>query len=118
MTYELKTLHLAPQSQFFKNENGAQEFSVTIDRYYNGWDLASAFCYLMVEFADGSSDKFLLEKTVGDERLTAKSPVLSRMQRVAGTAVFQLSFDCPQFSVKSSSFEITIAESVADAYTE
>ena len=118
MVYNLKQLRLKPQASFFKADNGAHLFEVTVDRYYQGHDLSTAFCYLKVRFKDGTTDKFLLGSDFDEDTVTVATNVTARMQRVEGVAKYQLSFEHTDFKVQSDVFDITILNAIGDAVEE
>gem|GEM_PF-2174580 len=118
MVYNLKQLHLMPDARFFKSDHGAQKFEVSFDRYYQGHDLAQAFCYLKVTFSDGSDDKFLLTLDSDENTVTVSAYVTADMQRVEGMARYQLSFESASFIVQSSVFEAVVSSSLGDALSE
>ena len=103
---------------FFKSDNNAQIFEVTVPRVYNGHDLTETFCYLKVEFADGTCDKSLLSLDYDEDTVTVSTAVTKRMQRVEGTARYQLSFECEAFTAQSTAFDVEISASVADAFVD
>ena len=118
LVYNLKQLRLMPQTDFFKLDSGAHVFGVTVDRFYNGHDLSTAFCYLKVAFKDGVTDKFLLGMDFDDNTVTVATGVTSRMQRVEGLAKYQLSFEHTDFTVQSDVFGVVIANAIGDAISE
>ena len=118
MVYNLKSLHLMSGNDFFKYDNNARLFEVTLDRYYGTRDLSTAFCYLKVRFADGSTDKSLLSTDFDEDTVTVSAGVTARMQRVEGIAKYQLSFECDEFFVQSTIFEVNVQNALGDAIDE
>lgn len=107
-----------PTESFFRADNNATIFSVTVPRYYGEHDLSAAFCYLKVRFADGTIDKSLLSTDFDGDTVTVACTISARMQRVEGVAKYQLSFECDDFIVQSSIIDVYIENALADAIEE
>ena len=114
MSYNLKKLSLAGLGDFFEQSNNTDMFTVAIERFYNNIDLSTMRPTLLMEFASGHKDKFMLYSNTFDDYIIVSRKVTKAMQCEAGVAKCQISFESGGDIATSDIFEIEIASAIHD----
>ena len=104
----------------YEGDVGIEKALCEFERYYNEIDLSALTAYLKIGFPDGTTDKFVMDKEISDDKVVLTKTICARMSKCAGVVEAQVSLENSEGTVVASGAisKLHIRDAVSDAVAQ